>query len=161
MKLHTFWKHPHHIPQSYPRPASFKDPSMSCLGSNFQWKKVFWQTLPRYPSTWPTHQKSGLHVCSFGYESETDRLMMSKLLHPSLTQGIKISASNCFTNEMVAIAFGSILRYHIRLECLLHNYDSYGLHYSRFRFMELYWHLWEFIQPKILPKMQISHSKSP
>ena len=33
-------------------------------------------TWPRYPSTWPTHQRSGLYVCPFSRESvhrQTDR----------------------------------------------------------------------------------------
>ena len=50
-------------------------------------------TWPRYPSTWPTHQRSGLYVCPFSRESvhrqtDTHTQTMSKLLHPSLTRGV-------------------------------------------------------------------------
>ncbi len=43
------------------------------------------ETWPRYPSTWPTYQNSGLCVCPFKQESGNrhwHRHTMSKLLHP-------------------------------------------------------------------------------
>ncbi len=50
------------------------------------------QTWPRYFSTRPACQNSGPYVCPFGRErgnTHTDRHTMSKLLHPSLTRGVK------------------------------------------------------------------------
>ena len=54
-------------------------------------------TWPKYPSTWPTHKKSSPYVCPFSHESgnthtdrQTDTQTMSKLLHLSLTRGVKI-----------------------------------------------------------------------
>ncbi len=51
------------------------------------------RTWPRYLCPWPTCQNSGLYVCSFGQDSETDWHMdtqtMPKLLHPPLMRGVK------------------------------------------------------------------------
>ncbi len=54
------------------------------------------RTWLRYFSTWPTCQNSGPYVCPFGRERgnththrQTHRHTMSKLLHPSLTRGVK------------------------------------------------------------------------
>ena len=54
------------------------------------------RTWPRYIHAWPTCQNSGLYVCLFGQDSETDtqtdtqthRHTMPKLLHPPLTLGV-------------------------------------------------------------------------
>ena len=62
-----------------------------------------WWPWPRYPSTWPTCQNSGLYVCQFGRKREshththtythTHRRTMPKLLHPLLTRGVKMKGN--------------------------------------------------------------------
>ena len=58
------------------------------------------RTWPRYIHAWPTCQNSGLYVCLFGQDSETDgqtdtqtdTQTMPKLLHPPLTLAITPTA---------------------------------------------------------------------
>ncbi len=87
-----------HIPQLLSWHLHWWIPASSAIGNPE--KKIFltwwpWpltydldlQTWPTYPSTWPTWRNSGLFVCPFGCESGNTHTM-SKLLHPSLMQGV-------------------------------------------------------------------------
>ncbi len=108
-----------HIPQSLPRHQLlpwhwwshhwFQEPDMphpeKCFLTWWPWPLTYdpdLRTWPRYSSTRPTCRNSGLYVCPFSRErgnthththTHTDRHTMSKLLHPSLTRGVKMLQS--------------------------------------------------------------------
>ncbi len=59
-----------------------------------------------YSYFWPTWQKSGLCFRPFGHKNETDRridrMTMLKLLHPSVTTGVKIPG---FATDLMSVLF--------------------------------------------------------